>query len=83
MNDARLELKEDLCSIPLKDQEHTTNKEVSLSLDDATLIRKTLLENDDLFAWTALGMPGVHPNVITHKTYVYKSINRLKEEEAR
>jgi len=53
----------------------------SLKLDDQEVISKTLIKNTDLFAWTAADMPGVKPNVITHRLSVYKETRPIAQKK--
>ena len=39
---------------------------------DADFVHQTLKRNVDLFAWTTADVPGVHPDIITHRLSVYK-----------
>lgn len=34
-------------------------------------LRSLLVENKDLFAWTTSDMPGIHPDVISHKLSIF------------
>jgi len=43
-----------------------------LSKANAETLQQTLQKNADIFTWVASGMPGVSPDVITHKLFVYK-----------
>jgi len=38
-----------------------------------------LIDNADLFAWTAADMPGVSPDVITHRLSIYKEVKLEKK----
>ena len=44
-----------------------------LKLDDNKLVSQTLINNDDLFVWTTVDMPGVSPNVIASSLPLQRS----------
>lgn len=44
----------------------------NLTTDQAEAIGGILLQNKDLFTWTAADMPGIHPDVISHKLSLFK-----------
>jgi len=71
LNDARIELSEDLRPIPLQDDAHSIHMGTSLTSVDRTMVSQTLIKNADLFAWTAFDMSGVSPDIITHSLSVY------------
>jgi len=72
IDEAHIEPGKDLCPLPLRDDEHKTHMGTSLKSDDSKLVSQTLIDNADLFAWTAIDMPGVSPNIITHRLSIYK-----------
>lgn len=72
LNDTRTEPGEDFLSIPLQDDTHWTHMRTSPTPTDNTMVSQTLIENADLFAWTASDMSRVSPNIITHRLSVYK-----------
>ena len=41
----------------------------------------TLKKNVDLFAWTPSDMPGVSPNIITHKLSVFKEAQPISQKK--
>ena len=53
----------------------------SLKPNDRDLINRTLMKNVDLFAWTAADMPGVKPDVITHRLSVYKEARPVSQKK--
>ena len=72
MDDPRMEAGEDLYLFPLRDDRHATHIGTSLKPDDRMAIDTTLVKNADLLAWTAADMPGVDPQVITHRLSLHK-----------
>jgi len=67
-----MEVREDLQPIFLRNKDRKTHMGTSLKQDNREAIGKTLMKNVDLFAWTATDMPGLKPNVITHRLSVYE-----------
>jgi len=45
------------------------------------VIGKTLIKNVDLFAWTVADMPGVKPNIITHRLSMYKEARSIAQKK--
>jgi len=68
----RLEAKDELCHVPLIDKERYTSIGTTMAVADAELIHQALKRNVDLFAWTAIDVPRVNPEIITHRLSVYK-----------
>jgi len=66
VDDIRVEPGEEVCSIPIKDPEHCTKIGDSLSGTERDELIKLLLDNIDMFAWTATDMSGVDPSIIVH-----------------
>ncbi|XP_068483297.1 uncharacterized protein [Phaseolus vulgaris] len=81
MDDPRMEAGEDLHPFPLRDDRHTTHIGTSLKPDDRIAIGTTLVKNSDLFAWTAADMPGVDPQVITHRLSLYREAKPIAQKE--
>jgi len=50
LDEACIEPGEDLCPLPLHDEEHVTHMGTSLKPEDIKLISQTLIDNVDLFA---------------------------------
>ena len=44
----------------------------ALSAKEEELIGAVILENKDLFAWSSADMPGVHPDVMSHKLAIFR-----------
>jgi len=72
LNDARIELEEDFCSILVRDDAHTTHIGTLLMPTDNTMVNQTLIENVDLFSYTSFDMPRLNPDIITYRLSVYK-----------
>jgi len=72
LNEARIEPGKDLRPLPLHDEEHVKHIGTSLNSTDYKLVSQRLIDHAKFFAWTALDMPGVSLNVITHSASVYK-----------
>ena len=81
MDDPRMEAGEDLHQFPLCDDRHVTHIGTSLKPDDRMAIGTTLVKNADLFAWTAADMPGVDPQVITHRLSLYKEARPIAQKK--
>ena len=63
---------EDLVPIPLNNQEPDKVTYIGASLEEPLKgeITSFLQENSDVFVWTAADMPGIDPQLITHKLNV-------------
>ena len=63
---------EDLIPIPLDPEDPTKVTYIGASLQGPSKekLTKFLQENSDVFAWTAADMPGIDPQLITHKLNV-------------
>jgi len=72
LDDAHMEAGEDLQPLPLRDDDHKTYIGTSLKPDDRKMVNTTLFDNTDLFAWTTADIPGVSPDIITHRLSIYK-----------
>jgi len=69
--DVRLEPVEDTIPLELPNG-HSTNLGTDLNSDERATITPTLINNTDLFAWSAADLPGVDPQVASHKLSIYK-----------
>jgi len=76
-----MEAGEDLQPIFLGDKDRKTHMRTSLKPDDRDAIDKTLTKTADLFAWTAVDMPGVKSDVITHRLSVYKEVRPIAQKK--
>jgi len=77
----RLEAKDELHHVPLIDKERYTSIGTTMAADDTKLIHQALKKNVDLFAWTASEVPGVNPEVITHRLSVYKEARPITQKK--
>ena len=68
----RLEAREELRRVPLLDEEHNTAVGTTFAATEAETMHATLKKNIDMFAWTPVDMPGVSPDVITHRLSIFK-----------
>ncbi|XP_014506155.1 uncharacterized protein LOC106765899 [Vigna radiata var. radiata] len=55
----------------------------NLTTDQVTLIEELLLKNRDLFAWQAADMPGIHPDIISHKLSLFKDARPVAQRKRR
>jgi len=81
MDHARVEPGEDVIQIELKDKEHDTKLGISLGEKEAEMIRQVLVRNVDMFAWTAEDMPGVDPEIMSHRLSVYKEARPVAQKK--
>ena len=68
----RLEAREELRRVPLLDEEHNTVVGTAMAAAEAEIMDIALKKNMDMFAWTPTDMPGVSPDVITHRLSIFK-----------
>jgi len=69
--DVRLEPVEDTTPLELPNG-HFINLGTGLNSDERATITPILINNTDLFAWSATDLPGVDPQVVSHKLSIYK-----------
>jgi len=69
--DVRLEPVEDTTPLELPNG-HSINLGTGLNSDERATITPILINNTDLFAWSAADLPGVDPQVASHKLSIYK-----------
>jgi len=81
MDYARVEPGEDVIQIKLKDKEHGTKLGISLGKKEAEMISQVLVQNVDMFAWTARDMPGVNPAVMSHRLSIYKDAKPVAQKK--
>lgn len=81
MIENRLEDREELRRVPLIDEEHSTCVSTAMAAAKVELMHATLKRKVDLFAWTNSDMPGVTPNVITHKLSVFKEARLVAQKK--
>jgi len=81
LDDACMEAGEDLQPLPLCNDDHKTYIKTSLNPDDRKLVSTTLFDNTDLFSWTTADVPGVSPDIITHRLSVYKEAIPIAQQK--
>lgn len=68
---------------PLGSEDRATMLEQSLSNNQVHEVGLVLTENRDLFAWTAVDMSGIHPDVISHKLSLFKDARPVAQKKRR
>jgi len=53
----------------------------ALSAEEEELIGTVILENKDLFAWSSADMPGVHPDVMSHKLAIFREARPVAQKK--
>ena len=69
--DVRLEPVEETSLLELPN-DHSINLGTGLNSDKRAIITPILTNNTDLFAWSTADLPGVDPQVASHKLSIYK-----------
>ena len=77
----RLEAREELRRVPLLDEEHNTAIGTTMAAAEAEIMHATLKKNMDMFAWTPADMPGVSPDVITHRLSIFKEVRPISRRK--
>ena len=77
----RLEAREVLRRVPLIGEEHNTAVGTTLAAAEAEIMHAALKKNIDMFAWTPADMPGVSPDVITHRLSIFKEVRPISQEK--
>ncbi|XP_068484963.1 uncharacterized protein [Phaseolus vulgaris] len=77
----RLEAREELRRVPLLDEEHSTAVGTVLAAAEAEVMHAALKKNVDMFAWTPADMPGVSPDVITHRLSIFKEARPISQKK--
>ena len=84
MNDERLEPKEETTSIILgEDEKQCTYIGGSMPEELLSKLIVVLRRNKDLFAWKAADIPGIDPDVISHKYLSRSKAGGTKAKKAR
>jgi len=78
--DVRLEPVEDTTPLELPNG-HSINLGTSLNSDERATITPILINNIDLFAWSAVDLPGVNPQVASHKLSIYKEARYVSQKK--
>ena len=77
----RLEAKDELRQAKLDGEDRYTSIGTAMADADADFVHRTLKRNVDLFAWTTANVPGVHPDIITHRLSVYKEARPVAQKK--
>jgi len=77
----RLEAKDELRQATLNGEERYTSIGTAMAVADVELIHRTLKKNADLFAWIAADVPGINPEIITHRLSVYKEARPVAQKK--
>jgi len=78
--DVRLEPVEDTTPLELPNG-HSINLGTGLNSDERATITPILINNTDLFAWSAADLPGVDPQVASHKLSIYKEARYVSQKK--
>jgi len=79
--ESRLEAKDELRRAELGGEERYTSISTAMVVVDAEFIHRTLKKNANLFAWTTTDVPGVHPDIISHRLSVYKEARPVAQKK--
>jgi len=79
--DVRLEPVEDTSPLQLPNG-HSINLGTSLNSNERATITPILINNTDLFAWSAADLPGVDTQVASHKLSIYKEARYVSQKNA-
>jgi len=71
-NEARIEPMGETKPLPLGQPNHSLQIGTTMESAGEKAIENTLKKNADLFAWTAVDLPGVDPKIVAHKLSVFK-----------
>jgi len=77
----RLEAREELRRVPLLNEEHGTVVGTAMAAAEAEIMHVALKKNVDLFAWMSSDMPGVSPDITTHKLLVFKKARPISQKK--
>jgi len=81
MNDERLEPKEETTSIMLgEDEKQCTYISGSMPEDLLNKLIAVLRRNKDLFTWKAYNIPGIDPEVISHKLSICQGAKPVSQK---
>jgi len=80
--DVRLEPVEDTTPLELPNG-HSINLGTGLNSDERATITPILINNTDLFAWSAADLPGVDPQVASHKLSIYKEARYVSQKKCK
>jgi len=78
--DVRLEPVEETSPLELSNG-HSINLGTRLNSDERAIITPILVNNTDLFAWSAADLPGVDPLIASHKLSIYKEARYISKKK--
>jgi len=78
--DVRLEPVEDSTPLALPNG-HSINLGTGLNSDERATITHILINTTDLFAWSTADLPGVDPQVASHKLSIYKEARYVSQKK--
>jgi len=62
---------------------HSINLGTKLNSDEHAIITPVLVDNTDLFAWSAADLPGVDPLIASHKLSIYKEARYISQKKCK
>jgi len=77
----RMEAREELRRVPLLDKEHNTVVGTTMAAAEAEIMYVARKKNMDMFAWTPTDMPGVSPDIITHRLSIFKEARPISQKK--
>jgi len=80
--DVRLEPVEETSPLELPNG-HSINLGTGLNSDERAIITPILINNTDIFAWSAADLPGVDPLVASHKLSIYKEARYVSQKKCK
>ena len=78
--DARLEPVDETTPLELPNG-RTIKLGIGLQPEQRKILTPTLISNTDLFAWSATDLPGVDPQVASHKLSIYKDARYVSQKK--
>ncbi|XP_014491680.1 uncharacterized protein LOC106754195 [Vigna radiata var. radiata] len=66
-----------------KNEQQTTSIGDNLQPFEENALKELLKGNNDLFAWSASNMPGIHPSVIAHKLSIFREARPVSQKKRR
>ena len=80
----------DVCPEPVEENSplelpngHSINLDTGLNSDERAIITPILVNNTNLFAWSAADLPGVDPLVASHKLSIYKEARYISQKKCK
>jgi len=80
-SEARVKPVRETRQLPLSQQDRFLNIGTFLSEGEERHIEQILKQNADLFAWSAVDLLGVHPNVASHKLSVFPNAKPISQKK--